>query len=641
MVWFWMLLKILHPAVVVEHSKIEKTNAYADEKSLPLENVDNQVDAGNALVPPYEQTKIFTEFSDNDIRKGQVQWQDPKDLGDLGWTIPDVYKGTYQYDARNQNNENQLAHPIGGIRYVQVGSVIGGKYEGMDVLVVAVWIMDGPGSDAPYIYHFLRKDGQFVFLQYADAQSDINVNEGGNAYFHKIAIFDSEYVFKKDGINASKIPNFVFDEDTRIEDLASFPTKFFGKDNKGTFVKDTYYSRGFFSEKGLKKVFVHDDLGSIWIPKKNVSQQYPFNAYTEKSIDPSVSHKQNEEYKYILAQAYFEPLSVGGIYARRMDGIIQAYALKADILDEQNHFLATWKDGMSNMNSYSNEPDSCGFHVYISDVSGYVDVKKDLSPIGKTNGGETLYGLKNTDQKIFKQIYKEAVDSYSNGGNKPFSNEDEFLALKPLVYWIDSLGRVIEFHNTDAIQPVGGCGKPVIYLYPEKITNVSVHVFPSQGVSVSEPYYGDGWNVTAHPDGTIMNKSDNKDYPYLFWEGGSDALYRTPKQGFVSSNDGLEAFFDDKLNQLGLSQKETEDFKEFWVPKMRKQNKPYYFVTFLSRDHIDRIAPLKIDPRPETIIRIMMDYEGLDAWRPIVGYDLKKQKRSGFTVVEWGGRLQD
>jgi|LSQX01.1.fsa_nt_gb hypothetical protein len=54
--------------------------------------------------------------------------------------------------------------------------------------------------------------------------------------------------------------------------------------------------------------------------------------------------------------------------------------------------------------------------------------------------------------------------------------------------------------------------KPVIYLYPEEKTDVSVKLDYNGELFVTYPNYNNGWNVTAYPDGTIINKADNEEY---------------------------------------------------------------------------------------------------------------------------------
>jgi hypothetical protein len=208
-----------------------------------------------------------------------------------------------------------------------------------------------------------------------------------------------------------------------------------------------------------------------------------------------------------------------------------------------------------------------------------------------------------------------------------------------MFFWKDSFGRIIQFTNLHYIFG-GGCGKPVIYLYPEQTENISVKVTPTAGMTVSDPKYDNGWNVIADSQSNILNLADNKTYPYLFWEGRGDSIYHIPQQGFVVAKENLNSFFDDKLAKEGLIQKEINDFKEFWIPKMLEENKPYYFVTFVDRATIDKLAPLDINPKPDTTIRVLMDYKGLDSPIAVQGFDIKTPERTGFTAVEWGGVLK-
>jgi hypothetical protein len=49
--------------------------------------------------------------------------------------------------------------------------------------------------------------------------------------------------------------------------------------------------------------------------------------------------------------------------------------------------------------------------------------------------------------------------------------------------------------------------KPVIYLYPERDTKVSVQLQPAGAFTYTYPDYGKGWNGVAHPDGRSMKKA--------------------------------------------------------------------------------------------------------------------------------------
>jgi len=179
-------------------------------------------------------------------------------------------------------------------------------------------------------------------------------------------------------------------------------------------------------------------------------------------------------------------------------------------------------------------------------------------------------------------------------------------------------------------------GKPVIYLYPEKTIKVSVNVAPQGGISVSVPEIGKGWNVIATPSGKLLNISDLKVYPYLFWEGFATTFVR-PSEGFVVEKAKVSGFFDEKLAVMGLNKKEIADFKEFWVPRLATD--PYYFITFVPQKQFDKYAPLTISPAPDTIIRVFFDYQGLSEKKVVTEQKLEKRERSGFSAIEWGGRL--
>jgi hypothetical protein len=112
-------------------------------------------------------------------------------------------------------------------------------------------------------------------------------------------------------------------------------------------------------------------------------------------------------------------------------------------------------------------------------------------------------------------------------------------------------------------------------------------------------------------------------------------MYSMPKLGFVVSQAELASTITDKLKLYGLNDKEIQDFLEYWLPFM--QEKPYYFITFLNTQQVDKLAPLSITPKPDTIIRVVMDFAGLDKATQVVGYNIRTPERKGFTVVEWGG----
>ena len=47
--------------------------------------------------------------------------------------------------------------------------------------------------------------------------------------------------------------------------------------------------------------------------------------------------------------------------------------------------------------------------------------------------------------------------------------------------------------------------------------------------------------------------------------------------------------------------------------------------------------PLGIEPKPDTVIRVLMDWKALDEKIEVKEQKLEKTERKGYTVVEWGG----
>ena len=72
---------------------------------------------------------------------------------------------------------------------------------------------------------------------------------------------------------------------------------------------------------------------------------------------------------------------------------------------------------------------------------------------------------------------------------------------------------------------------------------------------------------------------------------------------------------------------------------MKSKNAPFYRISFLQTQDLNRIFPMTISPIPNTIFRIFLDYLPLNQ-KPdsfIKPQVLNKLIRQGFTMVEWGG----
>ncbi len=325
-----------------------------------------------------------------------------------------------------------------------------------------------------------------------------------------------------------------------------------------------------------------------------------------------------------------------GFYAKAPDSTVWVYAPRFDFVPESNMPEVTWSDGKTNTQEYTyREVGGCGASNYEAVVGkDEVDPDKDLTQIGTTSKGDIVYGYRDSNADWLKGLYQEYKDQHSSDTDATAKNltYKQFLASKPIFFVRDPLGNVVRFKN-NKFMPLAECAKPVIYLYPEQKTKVRVELAPQGGFTYTEPLYTNGWEVTADRNGKLTT-SDGKVYPYLFWEGRG-SIYQTPEKGFVVKAGEVHSFFEEKLTLFGLNPSERKDFENFWEPKFT--GAPYYFITFMDRRTMDAIAPLRITPAPDTIIRILMDYKPLQQPIPVEGFSLTTPQRKGFTVVEWGG----
>ncbi len=180
--------------------------------------------------------------------------------------------------------------------------------------------------------------------------------------------------------------------------------------------------------------------------------------------------------------------------------------------------------------------------------------------------------------------------------------------------------------------PTPPMGKPVLYLYPKTVTDVTVKFELNGKLGCTYPAYPkDGWKVTAYPDGKLI--VDGEEYYYLFWEGDLNAVFTFDK-GFCVKGSDTAAFLKKALSEMGLIPSEYNDFIVYWLPKM--EGNAYNLISFVGKEYTDN-AKLEITPKPDSVLRVAMAYQPLEKPIAIVPQTFEKFERNGFTVVEWGG----
>lgn len=179
--------------------------------------------------------------------------------------------------------------------------------------------------------------------------------------------------------------------------------------------------------------------------------------------------------------------------------------------------------------------------------------------------------------------------------------------------------------------------KPVIYLYPTEKTAIDIKLDVKGKLLTTFPKYDKNWEVIAEPNGQIFDKKTNRYYSSLFWDGTIDfpEEHYQYNEGFVVPKEKLTEFFIEKLEYIGLNNQETNNFIQYWLPVLERNK--YNFIHFLINEKCSEIATLNVNPKPETSIRIYMEFYGLENFKNINEQQLPKTNRRGFTLVEWGG----
>lgn len=325
------------------------------------------------------------------------------------------------------------------------------------------------------------------------------------------------------------------------------------------------------------------------------------------------------------------------IYATFNNIFWSNYNLNGELAQNTDKQIAIkWSKGENNSSTYDNAGVGCGNSGFMVPRSL---TKNQLAEVGKSPQGQTLYQLPATHAFV-KDLHEK---DYSNGeylgdtsGLKNLTAEQ--LNEKHGYFLVENaLGDYVVMLRGD-IFIRGGCAKPVVYLYPTKTTNVSVSV--GADVTLSDPYYNNstGWrNVIAQPNGQLTYQA--KQYGSLFWEGYGHGEYPAITAGTVVRTEYALHTMRQQLYAQGMNQTETNEFIDFWKDKL--PSKPYTRITWFDTKELNQLAPLYIVPRPQTLIRVFVDFEGLEKPIYLPPQQFQAPARNGFTVTEWGGLARD
>ncbi|MFO0729044.1 MAG: hypothetical protein U1E65_35015 [Myxococcota bacterium] len=296
-------------------------------------------------------------------------------------------------------------------------------------------------------------------------------------------------------------------------------------------------------------------------------------------------------------------------------------------IENQKGKLETFKDGRWVKKSFAEVAKSPDDLERLKAAGYNVHAKRDILVVNtKEDSSATFFATR--DSKIDKD-----APPPEGGPNVKLAKQDltrGFVAIctETTIEWFGD-------------RPAFTVKKPVIYLYPEKKTNVTVKVDVVGEFSAQYPKTKFGtWNMVAMPDGTLFDPKTEKKYGYLFWEAKNpSALTIDPAKAYCVKSDESERFLEDAALRFGLNDREKTDFVSFWIAAL-EQN-PYSLVQFLTDDECAAYASMSVEPKPDTEIRLFMMFQRVNKPVKVGSPVMPEKKREKFTVVEWGGANLD
>ncbi|MFT5778216.1 MAG: hypothetical protein ACI837_001172 [Crocinitomicaceae bacterium] len=259
------------------------------------------------------------------------------------------------------------------------------------------------------------------------------------------------------------------------------------------------------------------------------------------------------------------------------------------------------------------------FHNAATDGKQEVIYSIDGITYRGTLDGNALMVLTSPGKHKFQFYYSESYDEVYT----------DSLEIREGYRDIYSINLTYAFYGTDM-------DKPVIYLYPEKETSVTVTMDIKGETLFTYPVLEDDtWQFTASPNGDLQFA--DRTYNYLFWESLQNRYlnHAEMKEGFNVKAENVVSFLEDKLTAAGLNSQEKADFITYWGPRLSAH--AFTFVRFEFNEECNRYAEMSITPKPDNVNRIYMAWTPIEEPLMLEAQKIEKMNRTGFTIVEWGG----
>jgi len=294
-----------------------------------------------------------------------------------------------------------------------------------------------------------------------------------------------------------------------------------------------------------------------------------------------------------------------------------------------------------------------------------IDKKKGLADKEKTEDDKDKdKGKTNPVKDKIKKLDPKVKDATAGGlvkDKKPIIGKPAKPSIDPNEHWSGNTPDSFNGKTDSGFAQIGTTNRPLpdtnklaipvlkpnIYLYPSITQIVEVSFANPEKLTITIPKYSKGWTVTATPDGKIFNKlPDNTEktrrvvdkYDYLFYEANVEEKYFQTSAAWKLPVKGRTDALENILDLYGFNEKEKADFIAFWSEKLDSNKK--YLIYPQETALINRAMPIKIGSTPDSLYRIWFYFISGEDEPILIPHNVERIKRTGFTVVEWGGMFK-
>lgn len=415
---------------------------------------------------------------------------------------------------------------------------------------------------------------------------------------------------------------------------------------------------GFFNLETGKKLYDGERFIKFTYVNNNKLSAIRFNSDYISIVDSNFEKKYLEEVygnedeclyynfrgigDYYISAGYvgcvgFDNMNPGTIYDRNMNVIISG--VDTYFVDEFDNRLYAYKNNIA----YEYDRDGKLLNQKTLEYKT-LDVIKNYFLIIKNNN-LVLTDIEGNEYQLgeWKDSYDYHIMISGYYNQNQLQKEQEKQAGIYLIVGTDvndGLGGVEYFFDINThemkkyeLKEVGGYAKPILYLYPEKETKVTVTFDKSENLTTTYPKYENKWEVTAKPNGDLYDSKGNYYYG-LYWEENLNHKVDFSTGFYVEKDNAIE-FLETKLSEIGLNPKEKNEFIMYWLPILEKNGKS--LVYFELTDERNENSNINISPKPDSILRFAIHVKKVDKKIDIKEEKIPTFNRKGFVAVEWGG----